>query len=152
MSTVKSQQPIADGAAKPGGVWLEDFFVFLVVKMENESALGGDPFLQSLIVYSKVISQEKAIPPSFPFGSTEVPPTVSPVPWVVKLTGSSVRAGREPSRCISHFHRRHRCRRATLNYSPWWVSCFRQGPLRCACVRGKNKCAERLRELAKHLP
>jgi len=99
------------GTVRPGGVWLEDFFAYLVVETKNEQGLGRNPFIQGLIVYGKVVAQEKVISPSRPFGSAEVPPTVSPVRWVVKPTGCSARPGEEPSRCIScHFRRRHLCR------------------------------------------
>jgi hypothetical protein len=68
------QVPIAGGSAKADGVWLEDLFTYLIVEMKNEPGLGGDPFLQGLVVYSKVLAQEKVQSPSRPFWhSTKVP-------------------------------------------------------------------------------
>ena len=41
---------------KSYGVWLEEFFAYLIVEMKNEPAgLGGDQFLQGLIVYNRIL-------------------------------------------------------------------------------------------------
>ncbi|KAF9644455.1 hypothetical protein BDM02DRAFT_3212847 [Thelephora ganbajun] len=53
------QKSIADGAAKPDGVWLESSLVYLIVELKNEPGLEGDPFLQGLAVYGKIITQDK---------------------------------------------------------------------------------------------
>jgi hypothetical protein len=53
------QQSTADGVAKPGGVWFEGPYVYLIFELKNEPGLGGDPFLQSLVVYNKIIKDEK---------------------------------------------------------------------------------------------
>ena len=53
------QTPIAGGTAKPGGVWFEGPFVYLIFELKNEPGLGGDPLLQSLAVYSKIVPQEQ---------------------------------------------------------------------------------------------
>jgi len=75
--------PIADGAAKPDGVWLEDPFAYLILEMKNEPGLGGDPFLQGIFVYSKVIGQEKVPSPLRRFHTTKSPQTVSSIPSTV---------------------------------------------------------------------
>lgn len=46
------------GSGKPDSVWLEGFFAYLIFQLKNEPGLGGDPFLQSLAVYSKIINQD----------------------------------------------------------------------------------------------
>lgn len=47
---------IAGGSVKSYGVWLEEFFAYLIVEMKNEPAgLGGDQFLQGLIVYNRTL-------------------------------------------------------------------------------------------------
>ena len=53
------QTPIAGGTAKPGGVWFEGPFAYLIFELKNEPGLGGDPLLQSLAVYSKIVPQEQ---------------------------------------------------------------------------------------------
>jgi len=65
--------PVGDGSAKPYGVWLEGPFAYLIVEMKNDSGLGGDPFLQGLFTYSKIIAQEKVLSPSCSFHSTKMP-------------------------------------------------------------------------------
>ena len=57
------QTSLSDKTTRPNGVWLESFFIYLVVEMKNEPGLGGDPFLQGLIVYSKIIAQEEVLLP-----------------------------------------------------------------------------------------
>jgi hypothetical protein len=58
------QKSIADGKAKPDGVWFEGLFAYLIFEMKNEPGLGGDPFLQSLAVYSKIVQQNEVPSPS----------------------------------------------------------------------------------------
>ena len=53
------QRPMINGAVKPGRVWFEGPFVYLIFELKNEPGLGGDPFLQSLAVYSKIIKQKE---------------------------------------------------------------------------------------------
>jgi len=74
------QVPIANRSIKSDGVWFEEFFAYLIVEVKNEAGLGGDPFLQGLVVYSKIIAQEKVPSPSCLFHSTKMPRTVSPIP------------------------------------------------------------------------
>ncbi|KAF8318035.1 uncharacterized protein EI90DRAFT_3084491 [Cantharellus anzutake] len=57
--TSKWQTKIEDGSARPDGVWLLEGLAYLIVEIKNESGLGGDPFLQGLITYSKILAQEK---------------------------------------------------------------------------------------------
>ena len=59
------QTSIADGKAKPYGIWFEGLFAYLIFEMKNEPGLGGDPFLQALAVYSKIVPQEQ-VPSHFP--------------------------------------------------------------------------------------
>ncbi|KAF9644456.1 hypothetical protein BDM02DRAFT_947327 [Thelephora ganbajun] len=56
------QKPTTDGAAKPDGVWLEGSFAYLIVELRNEPGLEGDPFLQGLAVYSKIVTQPEYTP------------------------------------------------------------------------------------------
>ena len=56
---VEWQWSILDGATQLDGGWLEDFFTYLIVGIKEEPGLGGDPFLQGLIAYNKIIAQEK---------------------------------------------------------------------------------------------
>ncbi|KAF9782056.1 hypothetical protein BJ322DRAFT_1212559 [Thelephora terrestris] len=55
---VKWGTPIADGKAKPDGVLFEGPYACLIFELKNEPGLGGDPFLQSLVVYEKVIKHQ----------------------------------------------------------------------------------------------
>lgn len=72
--------PIDDGSAKPYGVWLEGSCAYLIVEVKNEEGFGGDPFLQGLLMYSKIIAQEKVPSPSCPFRFAKTFQTVSPIP------------------------------------------------------------------------
>ena len=65
---------IAGGTTTPDGVCLEGPFAYLIFELKNEPGLGGDPFLQSLIVYGKNIEQ-KAVrhPSSYRCLSTKLP-------------------------------------------------------------------------------
>jgi len=60
----KWQEPMAGGAIMPGGVWFERCAVYMILQLKNEPGLGGDPFLQSLAVYGKIIQQKEVSPPS----------------------------------------------------------------------------------------
>jgi len=63
------QEPMVNGAVKPSGVWLEGFFVYMILEIKNEPGLGGDPFLQNLAAYGKIVEQEQVLCSSrwFPF-------------------------------------------------------------------------------------
>ena len=66
-------QPPADQPSRRG-FGLRGLFAYLVVKVKNEPGLGEYPFLQTLVIYSKILSQEEVLSsPSRPFHSTEVP-------------------------------------------------------------------------------
>jgi hypothetical protein len=56
---------IADGKANADGAWFEGAFPYLIFEMKNEPGLGGDPFLQSLAVYGRIIEQNQ-VPSPFP--------------------------------------------------------------------------------------
>ena len=70
--------PIAGGAIILDGVCLEGPFAYLIFGSKNEQGLGGDPFLQSLIAYSKIIEQ-KAVryPPTHQCSPTELPHSIA---------------------------------------------------------------------------
>ena len=55
------EKMMADGNAKPDGVWVEGphDFAYLVFEIKNEPGLGGDPFLKSLAVYGKIVEQKQ---------------------------------------------------------------------------------------------
>jgi len=139
--TVKWQHKMADGPTKPGGVWLEDLFAYLILEIKNEPGLGGDPFLQGLIVYNKIVTQEKVrsislASPCF----AKMLLKVHTVSEVIKSTGCPHRAGGEPSHHICCcFHRRRICRRATLDYPPCRTPRFKRGTLHRACVHGSKQ-------------
>ena len=71
----KWQPTIAGGSVRPDAVLLEDDFPYLIIEIKNEVGLGGDPFLQGLLLYSKFIAYEKVPPPSrsSPYRFTNVP-------------------------------------------------------------------------------
>ena len=105
------QTLMSNGSAKPDGVWLEEPFTYMIVQVKNEPGLGGDPFLQGLIVYSKTIAQEKVRSPSCPFHPTKMPQTVSHIPQTVEPTGCPTCYSGQLSRCIDrHLHRLRLCR------------------------------------------
>jgi hypothetical protein len=52
------EEPIGDRTGEPYGVWLEGMFTPLIVVLKKEQGLGGDPFLQGLLTYGKVATQE----------------------------------------------------------------------------------------------
>ena len=53
------RRSMADGTVKPGRVWFEGSFVYLIFELKNELELGGDPFLQGLAVYNKIIKRNE---------------------------------------------------------------------------------------------
>jgi hypothetical protein len=57
------QQPTNSRSAKPDVVWSEEGFACLIAEIKNEQGLGGDPFLQSLVVYRKFIGEQKVPTP-----------------------------------------------------------------------------------------
>ena len=52
------QRETSDKKAKSDGAWLEGHLVYLIVELKNEQGLGGDPFLQGLVTYGKIIAQK----------------------------------------------------------------------------------------------
>ena len=52
--------------AKPDGLWLEGSFAYLVFLLKNEPGLGGDPFLQGLATYGKIVKQVLFLTSHFP--------------------------------------------------------------------------------------
>jgi len=60
----KWQEPMVGGAIMPGGVWFERCAAYMILQLKNEPGLGGDPFLQCLAVYSKIIQQKEVSPRS----------------------------------------------------------------------------------------
>jgi len=97
--------------AKPGAVWLEGLFAYVVVELKNEPGLAGDPILQSLITYAKLTAQEEVLfrtPPNNISPLTHI--VVRPIPRMDERTcNSSVHVG-EPSHHIDcRFHRRSIC-------------------------------------------
>jgi hypothetical protein len=57
----KWQKQTSDKKAIPDGVWLTGCFAYLIVELKNEPGLRGDPFLQGLITYGKIITQEEVL-------------------------------------------------------------------------------------------
>ena len=55
------QRPTTRKTAQPDGVWLEDFFAYIIVELKNEPGLAGDPFLQALIAYGKLIAEDEVL-------------------------------------------------------------------------------------------
>ena len=63
---IKWKEKIAGGAIIPDGVWFQGSAVYMIFELKNEPGLGGDPSLQCLAVYSKIIQQKEVspLPPS----------------------------------------------------------------------------------------
>ena len=59
----KWQQPVAGGTAQPDGIWFEGPFTYLILIIKNERGFGGNPSLQCLNVYGKIINH-KEVPSS----------------------------------------------------------------------------------------
>jgi len=55
----KWQRPTPGKTAQPYGIWLEEPFAYLIVELKNEPGLGGDPFLQALVSYGKLLVQDE---------------------------------------------------------------------------------------------
>ena len=55
------QEETSDKKASLGGVWLVSDFAYLIVQSKNEPGLGGDPFLQGLVAYGKIMTQEEVL-------------------------------------------------------------------------------------------
>ena len=55
------QASIGGGSAKPDRIWLEGPFAYLIVEVKNEPGLEGDLFLQDLVVYGKILAQDKVV-------------------------------------------------------------------------------------------
>ena len=51
-------------------IWLEKPFAYLMVELKNEPGFAGDPFLQSLVSYGKLLVQDEVFfgphPTTFP--------------------------------------------------------------------------------------
>ena len=47
------------GNIAPNAIWWSDEFPILILELKNSMGLGGDAFLQAVIVYSKLVTQEK---------------------------------------------------------------------------------------------
>ena len=78
------QREIRKKSSTSDGVWFKGIFAYLIVGLKDEPGLHGDPFLQGLVVYSKIIAQEKArklFPHSFP--SAEPYYTVCHIPRAI---------------------------------------------------------------------
>ena len=100
------QVPIADGMTKSYGVRLGKSLAYLIVEAKNELGSGGDPFLQGLLTYSKILAQDQVPFPLCPLlHFTKMPQTVSPIPQAIKPTGCPARhSGEPPHRVDCHFH------------------------------------------------
>jgi len=130
VGTAKWDHTVADGAVKPGGVWLEGLFPDLIVDIKDKLGLGGDPFLQGSIAHNKVVTQEKAcFIPLTSLCSAEMLPKVCAVPGALKSTDCLHCADGEPSHRIGCcFHRAVSIRRRTaLDYPLCRIPCFEQG-------------------------
>lgn len=62
----KWQESTASGSARVDAAWIQGAFTYLIVELKNESGLGGDPFLQGLVSYEKIVAQNTVCPVSFP--------------------------------------------------------------------------------------
>ncbi|KAF9793479.1 hypothetical protein BJ322DRAFT_132244 [Thelephora terrestris] len=51
------KESVASGSTIPDGLWLEGPFAYMIFELKNEPGLGGDPFLQSLVVYGNAVKQ-----------------------------------------------------------------------------------------------
>ena len=59
---IKWQNPTVGGTPIADGAWFEGMFVYMILELKNEQGLRGDPFLQGLVTYGEVITQEKVCP------------------------------------------------------------------------------------------
>ena len=67
------QRPTTGKSAIPDGVWLQGHFAYLIVELKNESGLGGDPSLQGMISYGKIVTQEEVLFSIVPHLTTSLP-------------------------------------------------------------------------------
>jgi len=112
----KRQGLTSDKTDKPHAVELEDFSAYVIVELKNEPGLSGDPSLQGLITYAKLITQPKVlfwIPPN------NFPPlthlVVCPICQMVERTCNSSVHSRESSHHIDCcLHRCGICGRVAL--------------------------------------
>jgi len=72
---IKWKEKMAGGAIIPDGVWFKGSAVYMIFELKNEPGLGGDPSLQCLAVYAKILQQKEVSPPSHLVGgpSTKLP-------------------------------------------------------------------------------
>ena len=70
--TNKWQRPTPGKTAQPDAIWLEEPFAYLILELKNEPGLAGDPFLQTLISYGKLLVQDEVFFGPHP---TTPPPT-----------------------------------------------------------------------------
>ena len=54
------QEKLDNGSDQPDRVWVEEHFAYIIIEIKNESGSAGDPILQGLTVYSKILAQGKA--------------------------------------------------------------------------------------------
>jgi len=59
--TNKWQRPTPGKTAQPDAIWLEEPFAYLIVELKNEPGLAGDPFLQTLVSYGKLLVQDEVL-------------------------------------------------------------------------------------------
>jgi hypothetical protein len=60
------QELTEGGKAKIDGAWTRGIFTYLIFELKNEQGLGGDPFLQGLVLYGKIVAQDKVCSTPFP--------------------------------------------------------------------------------------
>ena len=73
VGTNEWQRETMDRSAKPDGVWLQGHFAYLIVELKNESGLGGDPSLQGLVSYGKIVTQDEVLFGIVPHLTTSLP-------------------------------------------------------------------------------
>ena len=133
----KWQEKVADGAAKPDGIWLKESFAYLIFELKNEQGMFGDPFLHTLIVYSKIVSQKNVTPSPPQDSSTNAPRTVCQIHSPIEPAHRFANPGRESSRGIDcHIHQRHLCGQITLHRAHARASRSRERSPCCAYFRG----------------
>ena len=80
--TNKWQRATPGKTAQPDAIWLQEPFAYLILELKNEPGLAGDPFLQTLISYGKLLVQDEVF--FGPHPTTPPPPLTSivvrPVP------------------------------------------------------------------------
>ena len=63
--SVKWQESTVDKKAKPDGAWFKGIFTYLIAEIKNEAGLRGDPSLQGIVTYGKIIGQDTVRSSSF---------------------------------------------------------------------------------------